>query len=406
MSYYTVAISSSNHDSCICIMQDAAIVAAWQCERISRDKHTQKISQSNINLIKQYTSRIDCVICVNVYDHNLTDVKLKTFNKLPRPGGFEVSESLSAIKQKFSKAGIECGKFVVDNSNHHLYHAATGFYTSGFDQALCIVMDGVGSGWAWESGMLSETTTIFFADDGITPLYKNLHYKATDYDLTGWNDNVIKNIKKLFNCEVDISPNLDIGKMYGTITRHIGFRSSTEAGKTMGLAAYGQQNNLPPMLLDGRAISDANFFRNDSQLNTFLYPSLVDPSENTKKNLAYNVQRATETIFIKRVEQALSLRPCNNIVLGGGCALNILANSILKKRFPDINFYIEPIAADSAQAMGAALYHYKRMFPKTKYEKLNVLYLGPVYNIIQVKAKLLQLVEQYNNESNLPVNVS
>lgn len=404
MSYYTVAISSSNHDSCICVMEDATILASWQCERVSRDKHTQKISQSNIQVIKQYTDHIDCVVCVNVYDDTIVDTKLKTFDRLPKSGGFMVSESLTSIKHKLAKAGIKCDKFIVDNNNHHLYHATTGFYTSGFEQALCIVMDGVGSGWAWESGMLSETTTIFFADSKFKTLYKNLHYKATDYGLTGWGDGLVERIKKLFNYSVDISPNLDIGKMYGTVTRHIGFKSSTQAGKTMGLAAYGKSNNLPPMLLNNNIVSDANFFRNDSQLNTFVYPSLINPSENVKKNLAYNVQRAAETIFVKRVEQALNLRPCNNIVIGGGCALNILANSVLKKSFPNINFYIEPIASDASQAMGAALFHYKRIFPSTKYKKLDHIYFGPEYSMMNVKDKLLKLVEQYNNESDLPVN--
>jgi carbamoyltransferase len=385
-------------------MKDDVVLATWPCERTSRDKHTQKITQKDIELIKQYTSHLDIVVCVNVFDSALDSTKSSTLTELPRPGGFEVSDSIKKIKTLLNKANINYDKFVVDNSQHHLYHASAGFHTSGFNEALCIVIDGIGSGWAWESAMLSETTTIFYSSDKFETLYKHLHYKATHYRLTGWPDSIMANVKRLFNFPTEISPHLDIGKMYGTITRQIGFGSSTSAGKTMGLAAYGQPNDLPPMLLKDSLLSDINFFRNDSQVNTFLYPNLINPSDAIKKNLAYNVQKAAEAIFIKRVEQALKLRNTNNIVLGGGCALNILANSVIKKTFPHLNIFVEPIAADSSQALGAALFHYKRLFPNTKYQKLDHLYLGPEYSIVDTKAKLLKMVEQYNNESGLPVN--
>ena len=45
MSYFTLAISSSNHDSSICLLEDDRIVVAFSCERINRKKHTQRIEQ-------------------------------------------------------------------------------------------------------------------------------------------------------------------------------------------------------------------------------------------------------------------------------------------------------------------------------------------------------------------------
>lgn len=379
MSYYTLAISSSRHDSSICLLEDDRILAMWPCERISRNKHTQKITLNDIKIIKSYTSKIDNAVLVNVYDENVTppepDAKIDNLNSFPPPICTSVSQSITSIRQLFNVSNIQCKRITVDNGHHHLYHAAAGFYSSGLDDAVCIVMDGIGSTWMWKNAMLSETTSIFYANRTIQPIYKHFFYKPRN--LVGWTIEYMLRVKGMFKYPVDISPHLDIGKMYGTTTRHIGLGSSMDAGKTMGLAAYGEPNNLPPMLIGDSIISDLNLFRNDSQINTFLYPDLIHMSEQDKRDLAYNVQKAAERVFVRRVEQALSIKQCNNLILGGGCALNILANSIVKQKFPHLNIYIEPIAADTSQSLGAALFHYKNSFPKTKFNKLNHLYLGP-----------------------------
>lgn len=399
MSYYTLAISSSNHDSCICLLKDGEIVVAWPCERTNRKKHCQNVDQVDIDVIKRYTKHVDDVICINMQNPTLDKTISKSLDVLSRTNAFEVSVSINTIKARLKSAGISYKSIILDNSNHHMYHAAAGFHMSGFNDALCIIIDGVGTGWVWEDAMLSETTTIFHAvGNRFNTLHKNLLYTPSGHRLTGWSTDIFARVSKCYKFPVVISPHLDVGKMYGTVTRHIGYRS-TDAGKTMGLSAYGKPNNLPPMLNGDTIISNANIFRNDSQINTTPYPELANPTDEVKKDLAYNVQRATEYIFIKRIEQALTLRSTKNIVLGGGCALNILANSAIKRKYPDLNIFVEPIAADSSQALGAALFHYKRKFPETKYAKNDTLYFGPHYSTMDVKSRLLELVEKHNNES-------
>jgi len=53
MSFYTLAFSSSNHNSSICLLRDGTVVVAFACERINKEKHTQKITQQEINVIAQ-----------------------------------------------------------------------------------------------------------------------------------------------------------------------------------------------------------------------------------------------------------------------------------------------------------------------------------------------------------------
>ena len=92
----------------------------------------------------------------------------------------------------------------------------------------------------------------------------------------------------------------------------------------------------------------------------------------------------------------LELYPTNNLILGGGCALNILGNSVIKRKFPNLNIFVDPIATDASLSLGAALYYYKKEFPRTKFKKLENVYLGPQYNPQSIKEKLYFLVEDYN----------
>lgn len=405
MIFYTLAITSSNHDSSVCLLRDSDVLAMWACERTSRNKHTNKISRYDIEKIKEYTNFVDLVVLVNVFDEN---VKLPAerneddADKMAPPVNPHYAHSITDLKHLFKSVGINWGKIIADNKHHHLYHAAAGFYTSGFDDALCVVMDGVGSSFMWKDGIIGENTSIFYANnDGITCLYQQFFYKPRTR--IGWSDRRLTKVKQMFTHPVDLCPQLDIGKMYGTIARQIGFQGSHEAGKVMGLAGYGQPNNLPPMFIGDTIISDMNLFRMDGQINTFLHPELSTLSEQDKANLAYNVQKAAEKVFVRRVGQALALKPSNNIVVGGGCALNILANSEIKRKYPNLNVHPDPIAADPTQSLGAALFHYKRLHPKTKHKKLDTLYFGPQYDIMKIKSRLTHLVEQHNNESNVQI---
>lgn len=393
MSFYTLAISGGpSHDSSICLMKDDEIILFVSSERITRIKHdtinTENVSKI-FNEVKKITSHVNCVVSVNVWRSN------KPTSKITTP-----EEMAQVLKDN----GITYDKIINDTKGHHLYHASAGFYTSGFDEAACIVIDGIGSWWRFDFVGLSETTSMFKADnDKIRVAYKNLFYRPGS-KLFGWDDATMAEMKKNFNYRVDFSNHVDIGMMYTIITEHLNLGSAHEGGKTMGLSAYGEPNNLPPMLVDNTIISNNNFFRHDNRIDTFLNKDLITMSEQTKRNLAYNVQRALEKVFIGRVRQVTSIIKTNNIVFGGGCAMNILGNTKVKKKFPDLNVYPDPIAGDATQSLGAALYHYKQLFPLTKYKKLQHLFLGPEYSIVETKDKLLKLVEQYNNESSLPVN--
>src|SRR5262249_4498845 len=88
----------------------------------------------------------------------------------------------------------------VHHISHHLAHAASAYYTSGWDECLTIVVDGMGE-----------------------------VHGATVYDARN------NQLHKLH----EISALHSIGIMYSLITLHLGFDFNGDEYKIMGLAPYG-----------------------------------------------------------------------------------------------------------------------------------------------------------------------
>lgn len=373
----TLAISVAGHDASITLLYGSELITTFSCERISRKKHTGKVEQCDINIIADiYTKQVDQLIIVNTSPN-------------------QQSEVIKLI----DAAGIKFKSLIVDNENHHLFHAAASYYPLGLDDAICIVIDGAGSIVMKDNiGQLSEVTTFFHVDKTIKTIYKKFFYRSKiGTTRPGYTPYQIEELKQKFPYPIELTTHPDAGQMYGTITRYIGF-TTMEAGKTMGLSAYGNVNNLPPILIPGTCLTNNNLFRSDKQIDLEVNPELLNINDTIKKNMAYNVQQALEKMFIEKVTKALTFASSKNIIISGGCALNILGNSLIKKTFKDHNVYAEPIGTDSAQSLGAAYYYYKKFNPNAKFKKFTNLYHGPSQ---QVQHTDIERLVRYYNESTL-----
>lgn len=175
---------------------------------------------------------------------------------------------------------------------HHLTHAACGFYNSEFEEAAVIVVDSSGSNY--DEG--DECETILHVKRGRRFHWKRLH--------------------KRYNTEDDIGS----GLQFDLVSEKCNW-GRQEAGKVMGLAPYGHY-------IEGHYMSSS------------------------MENAAATVQKDWEDRAVELVKIASA--KCNNIVLTGGCFLNVVVNYKLLKEFPDLNFYVDPIAFDGGTAIGAA----------------------------------------------------
>jgi predicted NodU family carbamoyl transferase len=360
-------------------------------------KHHKTVIEERLTSIKH-----DQVL-FSVFEH------IKCFNE---EYGIDKIISTNGTEQEFEYISDILSKYKLENKyldlefefeEHHLYHAASGFYSSGFDRAVCLVMDGWGAdlrlldlleilqidlskddydkvsqltGWKF-----LETTSIYGASypDNFEILFKNFlrpHPPPEQY--LQKSKFPYKWLKKIEDSSIlSCNSNYDVGMLYGLISGHL-FTDNEQCGKVMGLSGYGKPNKDLPEFIIKNGFVDMNFAFSDMCINTINFPSMEHNGDFQKRaDIAYKVQKHTEDIFRMRIKDIIRIIPdVKNIVLSGGVALNICANSVIQEEFPDINFYIDPIASDGCQSYGAAkYYHYKETGSMIK-EPMHTIYHG------------------------------
>ena len=358
-----------SHHSSVCLLQDGEITHFIQEERIVRKKYIDYPFKSFINILQNYT-----------IDYITWGSPSMTFylwgNQHKRPYWGEIARRFSP-KVKY---------FDISN-HHHLCHVAHSFYNSGFKKSLGIVIDGMGSGYKDNDNRETESIYVCSYPYKFDLLYKNI---------------------------VNIRQKLNLSRAYETITMHLGW-DRNEAGKTMGLAPYGKFNpNLPNFFINN--IANPNVFyvdveRNDPDfpykaetfINEEINPQLklkthpknwhYDESQitNLEKDLAFRIQNGTQRLVEKYIEEAIKETGLKQVCCSGGYFLNCVANYYLTKRFPNVEFYFEPVANDAGTAIGAAKYLWYKLIQDTTIRPFKSLNLGKKYS----KEELLEGIKKY-----------
>ena len=379
--------SSSGHDSGVTILKDGEIYETILEERLSKRKKDS--------------------VLYYVYEH------VKKFHDLY---GLDEIFFINGTDEEFEQMSVGLKKYKLENisltiepQKHHLYHASSGFYASGFDEAVCIVIDAIGADFGLDDLIdlvgikdvetnsdlqFIETTTIYEAQypNKFDILWKNFLIPAPSPQVLCEHhpDNffeILNNCKK-----IDVNSSYDIGVMYEAVTHHIGF-GFENSGKTMGLSAYGGYNKDLPRLVMNNGMANMNVFYSDKFLNTTNHPELRCCS---REDLAWGIQKAMEYVLRLRVKQVLKLKPdTKNIVFSGGCAMNICANTVICEEFPDINFFVDPIPGDAGQSLGAAQYFHYEGTQSMEKRRLITTYHGPHQEI--TRSQVEREVAKINN---------
>ena len=250
-------------------------------------------------------------------------------------------------------------------------HAASAFYTSPFDRAAFITMDGVGE-WS--------TTSFGTGIGNKLEMYADIKFPHS------------------------------LGLLYSAFTYYTGFRVNSGEYKIMGLAPYGKpkyKDLIYKYLIDVK--DDGSFTMNMDYFNynvgltmtnrkfnkLFGGPPRIPESELTQKemDLARSVQEVTEEIVIKIAKHVRKHTGMKYLCLAGGVALNCVSNGKLLRSgiFDDI--YIQPAAGDAGGAIGCALiawYQYlnNKRIANGSSDTMNGAYLGPQFSNEFIKAYL------------------
>lgn len=220
-------------------------------------------------------------------------------------------------RQRFlSELGAYCHAEVVA-VNHHLAHAASAFYPSGFSSAAVLVVDGM-------------------SDAGPTSIWRGTDQGLRLLEL--WGD-----------------PADSLGVLYRTVSLALGF-SFMDAGKTMGLAGHGQTRPAFEAMLE--VAEDGRYRICWDQVRKLVRTHARrrgEPLQPVHRDLAASLQARLETVGVALARRARRLARCEDLCLAGGVALNCPMNSrILLDGLPG-RLFVQPGAMDMGCALGAAL---------------------------------------------------
>jgi carbamoyltransferase len=370
-----------SHDASAVILNDGEIECYFKEERLTKRKRDKMPFLSTIECVQNCKGKIDYVIsntqaAVRSYERELYYLFLHKVSKVPYENIIEFSY------------------------NHHLSHAGIAFYNSGFDKCLVVVVDGEGSKF---EDTASECESVYIASypDNFTPILKNF-YRAPYYEYS--NDiistsNIIEKLQSNFNCECNFNGNLGgIVSLYITAAEIIS-QSSLENGKPMGLSSYGKKIKDFPNLFTTKtgAINDDLFYLSSQEdIDKTIYKPYNGKitKEVTKENYkfyadyAYEIQTQTQEAVSNLIEKALEKTGLKRICISGGYGMNVVANHYYLQRFPDVEFYFEPLSDDSGITIGAAkvVYHNETK-DKTIRPLKTTSFHGVSYNILQYKGK-------------------
>jgi len=310
-------------------------------ERLNREKDSRKFPQKAIDACMRQLGITDIAdIDLVVMDYIVSnDWRTDTVNGKPIKTDF-----LSQFPPE---------KLVV--INHHLSHACSTFYSSPFESAAVLIVDGRGSD--------NETQTLFHASltEGIQVLDKT--------DCVG------------------------IGLLYASMTQKIGFKLLQE-GKTMGLAPYGENKGRQlfefPHQFKGVETDYASVMEEGTYTLNEPWASVPVETFEDQAVGAFDIQNECETVMLYLAQYAKERTQAANLCLSGGVALNSVANNTILKSgiFEDI--FINPACSDTGIPLGCALYGYHILGNKPKtYEAISP-YLGPDYSEAEIDAAIGQ----------------
>jgi len=113
-----------------------------------------------------------------------------------------------------------------------------------------------------------------------------------------------------------------------------------------------------------------------------------EPLEQKHMNLAYGVQKVTETCLIHAARNLAERTGMKHLAMAGGVMLNCVANTRILEETPFEEIYVMPNAGDRGLAAGAALYGYHVLLGHEQRHPPRHDYLGKVYSEQEIDAAI------------------
>lgn len=365
---------SQGHDSAAALFVDGELVAAAAEERFSRKKHTGDFPTAAISY------------CLMEAGLNLGDIDeiAHAFDYAPHRAAFSFDPvSADLYRDVFSRDALllQVSRNLdgfprerVLHVNHHLAHAASAYYCSGWEECLVLVVDGMGE---------LQSATLYHAHDG--------------------------QLEKL--CE--ISARDSIGILYSTVTLHLGFDFNADEYKIMGLAPYGDPERyrtffeqavelredgtirIPLLRMNQSRDERENYLATRKFLADHLVPAR-HPNEEIRdehRDVSAALQECLDRVMLHVCGTFGKRTGLRRLALAGGVALNCTANGRLVKSGLFDAVFVQPAAGDDGAALGAAIYRASQN-GGVRNARMPVPFYGPTYCSSHVDEALTKFADR------------
>jgi carbamoyltransferase len=348
-----LGISAHYHDSAAALVCDGVPVCAVQEERLSRRKNDAAFPLSAIEWCLDHAGLnpedLDAVVFYERSMLKFERILTCALRGFPRSWRSFPQAMQNSLGEKVWVRGIISSHLGVPRSKilftaHHQAHAAAAFLTAPTRRAAILTADGVGE---WATLTVGHGERRAGGPTAIT-LVREIRFPHS------------------------------LGMLYSTFTAYLGFAVNEGEYKVMGLAAYGRptQVDLVRKLIrrtpDGAFELDLNYFDYASSATRSYSSRFVDlfgpprapyepidldtPEGRRFADCAASVQQVLEETLIDIARALHQETGLPDLCLGGGVALNGVANTRILAESGFERVFVPPAPGDAGCALGAALY--------------------------------------------------
>jgi carbamoyltransferase len=377
-----LGINAYHGNASAAIVCDGKLVAAVEEERFNRVKYAAGFPAAAIRYcLKEAGLTLANLDHVAVPRNPYARLVTKLFYALRMPSfareRAKVLNKFIAIPEALAQAfDFDPAKLIANfhRIEHHHAHLASSFFVSPFERAALLSADGLG-----------------------------------DFASTMWGAGAGNHM----NVEGAIAFPHSLGLFYSAVTQYLGFLKFGDEYKVMGLAAYGQPQQLAAFrdIVRFDARSNGNGFRlaldyfthhrtgpemtwaeadKTPALGKLFSPELSrklgpvrapeEPLEQRHRNLASSLQARLEEVYLGMLKKLAEHTGLKSVCLSGGVAFNCVANGKIFDATPFEQVYVHPASGDAGLAVGAAYYVWHQVLGKPRSFVMDHAYWGPGYS--------------------------
>jgi len=382
-----LGINAYHGNASAAVVCDGRLVAAVEEERFNRVKYAAGFPAQAIRYcLKEAGLELEEIDHVAVPRNPYARLGTKLFYAMRMPSfareRAKVLTKFTGVREALAAAFARDPKTlpaVFHRIEHHQAHLASAFFVSPFERAALLSADGLGdfASTMWGAGCGNRMDI----DDAI------------------------------------VFPH-SLGLYYTAVTQYLGFLKFGDEYKVMGLAAYGEPEQLESFrdIVRFDANGNGNGFR--LGLDYFVHhrtgPEMSwaeadktpvlgklfseemwrrlgasrapeEALEQCHRNLAASLQARLEEVYLGMLRKLAMATDFKSICLAGGVAFNCVANGKIFESTPIEQVYVQPAAGDAGLALGAAYYVWHQKLGKPRSFVMDHAYWGPGFSGAEIR---------------------